>query len=90
MATNDGTPGDPRAADGTRDYVGDGIVVHWDPDVCQHSGICARTLGRVFRPRARPWVHVDQADADEIAAAVDKCPSGALSYTRIERGRRAT
>jgi uncharacterized Fe-S cluster protein YjdI len=83
------TDADPTAEDrhasGRRDYAGDGIVVHWDPAVCQHSGICARTLGRVFRPRARPWVHMDQAAADEIAATVDRCPSGALRYTRIER-----
>ncbi|HVA58466.1 MAG: (4Fe-4S)-binding protein [Gemmatimonadaceae bacterium] len=85
MSTDDRAPVGGRAAEGNRDYVGDGIVVHWNPVICQHSGVCARTLGRVFRPRARPWVQVDQADADTIADAVDHCPSGALSYTRIER-----
>ncbi len=77
--------GDERSAPGRRDYVGDGIVVHWDPAVCQHSGICARSLGRVFRPRSRPWVHVHEAGADDIAATIDRCPSGALGYTRLER-----
>lgn len=83
--SDDRAAAEARHAKGNRDYAGDGIVVHWEPGICQHSRICARTLGRVFRPLSRPWVHADQADADEIAAAVDRCPSGALRYTRIER-----
>jgi uncharacterized Fe-S cluster protein YjdI len=85
MERADGPPVEPRHDEGNRDYPGDGIIVHWLPAICQHSGICARALGRVFRPRARPWVQMDRADADEIAATVERCPSGALRYTRIER-----
>jgi uncharacterized Fe-S cluster protein YjdI len=34
----------------------------------------------VFRPRDRPWINVEGADPGAIAAAIDTCPSGALSY----------
>jgi uncharacterized Fe-S cluster protein YjdI/CDGSH-type Zn-finger protein len=66
----------------TRDYPTTGLTIHWDSDICIHSGVCARTLPQVFRPREKPWVEADAADADAIAGAVDRCPSGALRYTR--------
>jgi len=66
----------------TRDYTLAGLTIHWDSEVCIHSGVCARTLPRVFRPRERPWIDTDGATAEEIASTIDACPSGALRYTR--------
>jgi uncharacterized Fe-S cluster protein YjdI len=66
----------------TKDYPAEGITIHWDAEICQHSGVCARTLPAVFRPRQRPWIDQHAASADEIAAMIDTCPSHALSYTR--------
>jgi|SRR5919199_330139 uncharacterized Fe-S cluster protein YjdI/CDGSH-type Zn-finger protein len=67
-----------------RDYPGDGIVVHWNSELCIHSGTCYGGLPEVFRPKERPWVRTDGADAARIAAQVDRCPSGALGYTSAE------
>jgi uncharacterized Fe-S cluster protein YjdI/CDGSH-type Zn-finger protein len=66
----------------TRDYPADGITVHWDSDLCIHSRVCASTLPTVFRPGERPWVTPDAVAVDELAAAIDACPSRALRYTR--------
>jgi uncharacterized Fe-S cluster protein YjdI len=68
----------------TRDYVGNGITVHWDGDRCFHSERCMRGLPTVFDDAARPWVNLDGAVAAEVAAVIDTCPSGALSYTRTD------
>jgi uncharacterized Fe-S cluster protein YjdI len=68
--------------DVNRDYESDEIIVHWDSGKCIHSGNCVRGLSSVFNPREHPWINVLGATADEIAAQVEKCPSGALSYTR--------
>ena len=68
----------------TKDYVRDGITVHWEPAICQHSEHCFRGLPAVFDPKARPWVDVGGATADAIAATVDTCPSRALTYTRTD------
>ena len=67
-----------------RDYPTAGLTVHWDSDICIHSGVCSRTLPQVFRPREKPWIDADAADAAALAAAIDKCPSGALRYTRTD------
>ena len=67
-----------------KDYVGDGITVHWEPAICEHSERCFRGLPSVFDPKARPWVDALGASADQIAAVVDTCPSRALTYTRTD------
>jgi uncharacterized Fe-S cluster protein YjdI len=66
-----------------KEYGNDEIVVEWEPRLCFHSGNCTRLLPKVFDRDRRPWVEVDAAPADEIEAAVDQCPSGAL---RIRNG----
>ena len=66
----------------TREYRAEGITVQWYAGRCIHSGNCVRALRRVFDPKRRPWIDPDAATPDEIAAAVERCPSGALQYVR--------
>lgn len=67
-----------------RDYETEGIVVHWVSSLCIHSANCLNELPEVFDVRRRPWVRVKDASADQVAAAVDTCPSRALTYTRLD------
>jgi uncharacterized Fe-S cluster protein YjdI/CDGSH-type Zn-finger protein len=66
----------------TRDYPGDGVTVHWDSEVCRHSGRCVAALPAVFRPKEKPWIVADAASGDAVVAAVELCPTGALRYSR--------
>jgi uncharacterized Fe-S cluster protein YjdI len=66
----------------TKDYTAAGIIVHWDGQKCQHSGRCVAGSPQVFHPSQRPWITPEAQDADGLAATIDTCPSGALSYTR--------
>lgn len=70
----------------TREYRSDDITVLWHADRCIHSGECIRALPRVFNPRRRPWVKLEEATADAIAEAVLRCPTGALHYVRHDGG----
>jgi uncharacterized Fe-S cluster protein YjdI len=54
------------------------VRVMFDPNVCRHSGVCLRALPAVFDVREQRWVRPDNAPADDVIAAVAKCPSGAL------------
>ena len=63
-------------------YPADGITVTFDPNICIHSGVCVRGLRAVFDVGRRDWVRPDAAPADVVAAQIDRCPSGALKYTR--------
>ncbi len=84
------TTQDSSERESTRDYAGEGIVVHWKAGLCLHSERCFGTLPEVFRPTQRPWIQVSEADADSVAAAVEMCPSGALTYTRTSSNQTST
>lgn len=60
-------------------YSNGEVTIVWKPDLCIHSGNCARGLPEVFHPKDRPWITADQASSEAIIAQVAKCPSGALS-----------
>ena len=63
----------------THKYSTDKITVLWQPDKCIHSAICFKGLPEVFDPRRKPWVEMENADAEKIVEQVKRCPSGALS-----------
>jgi len=62
------------------DYTNGEVTVVWKPELCKHSGICARGLREVFDPGRRPWINMQGADSKRIIEQVKQCPSGALSY----------
>ena len=68
----------------TKRYTLNGVTVIWQPDLCRHTGICARGLPKVFNPFRRPWIELEHADAETVTAQVERCPSGALSWVRAE------
>jgi uncharacterized Fe-S cluster protein YjdI/CDGSH-type Zn-finger protein len=73
-----------------RDYEGPGITVHWDSDLCIHSERCVNGAPSVFDRASRPWVNAAALPADQVAEVIDRCPSGALTYTRTEAPVRET
>jgi uncharacterized Fe-S cluster protein YjdI/CDGSH-type Zn-finger protein len=80
------TPTPEQERGPTRAYTGDAIEVQWEPRLCIHVRNCVRGLPQVFDPDSRPWVVVDAADADAVAAAIETCPTGALRYRRLDGG----
>jgi uncharacterized Fe-S cluster protein YjdI/CDGSH-type Zn-finger protein len=67
-----------------RSYAAEGIVVHWNSELCIHTAICLNTLPAVFDVQARPWIDADAAAPDEVASAIERCPTGALTYERTD------
>jgi len=68
-------------ADKRENYLGKKITIHDNRGICAHAGRCTDGLASVFRLKEEPWIHQDAASSDEIIATIQKCPSGALSYT---------
>ena len=62
-------------------YETDEIAVSFDPNVCIHSGVCIRGLPLVFDVTRKRWIRPELATAEEVAAQVRMCPSGALQCT---------
>ena len=67
-----------------RTYETDRIRVHWDSSKCIHTARCINAAPRVFDSGRRPWIDVEADEANTIAAAVERCPSGALWYERLD------
>ncbi|NNF02703.1 MAG: (4Fe-4S)-binding protein [Bacteroidia bacterium] len=61
-------------------YKKEDLTINWNPGICIHSGICAKGLSSVFKPREKPWIQVDGANQEQIMKQIDACPSKALSY----------
>ena len=64
----------------TKMYSNGEITIVWKPEKCIHSGVCARTLPQVYKPREKPWITMENATTEELKVQLSKCPSGALSY----------
>ena len=63
-----------------KEYSNGELTIIWQPDLCQHSGICVKTLPQVYNPKERPWIKIENATTEELIAQIKMCPSGALSY----------
>jgi CDGSH-type Zn-finger protein len=63
------------------DYVGKEITIHDNRGICSHAGYCTGNLPKVFKLGEEPWINPDGATKKEIIATIEKCPSGALSYS---------
>lgn len=76
---------DENQADPARDqrdtYVGKKITIHDNRSICAHAGYCTDGLKTVFRMGEEPWIDPDGASVEAIVATIEKCPSGALSYS---------
>lgn len=67
-------------SDFRKEYTNGEITIVWQPRMCIHSGICAKGLPEVFKPKDKPWVTVTAATTAQLRDQVNKCPSGALSF----------
>jgi len=67
-------------------YEGKDIIVEYSLKRCIHAAECVKGLPTVFDPNKKPWVDPDAAGADELAAVIERCPTGALHYKRLDGG----
>ncbi|HEY0605444.1 MAG TPA: CDGSH iron-sulfur domain-containing protein [Herpetosiphonaceae bacterium] len=70
--------------DQSKPYTGQRIVVRYNPKRCIHFAACVRGLPDAFDPKRRPWIVPDNADADTLAEVVQRCPTGALHFERLD------
>lgn len=64
----------------TKEYTNGELTIVWKPTVCKHSAVCVKTLPKVYSPKEKPWLKIENATTEELKSQIEKCPSGALSY----------
>ena len=72
---------DDQAPDRREDYSGDAITIHDNRGICSHAGFCTDGLPKVWRMKVEPWIDPDGEDPDRTIETIERCPSGALSYS---------
>lgn len=68
-----------------KEYSNGEITILWQPEKCQHSGICVKMLPKVYNPKNRPWIQIENASSEELINQVAHCPSGALSIIKNKK-----
>jgi len=70
-----------------QEYRGKKVVIRFDAAKCIHSRHCVLGNPKVFIAKAPgEWIQPDAASPEEIAALLHTCPSGALTYERLDGG----
>lgn len=70
-----------------QEYRGQKVVIRFDGKKCIHSRNCVLGRPDVFVPNVEgPWIKPDNASAEAIAAIAQACPSGAITYERLDGG----
>ena len=67
-----------------KEYSNGELTIVWDSSKCVHAGVCVKMLPKVYNPKARPWITIENATTEELKKQIDACPSGALTY-RLEK-----
>jgi CDGSH-type Zn-finger protein/uncharacterized Fe-S cluster protein YjdI len=74
-------------AESPEQYEGERVTIVIRGERCIHSRNCVLDRPDVFVPNAQgAWVHPDNATPDEIVALAENCPSGAISWRRLDGG----
>ncbi len=63
------------------------VVVRFEAKKCIHSRHCVLGRPDVFVPNVEgEWIHPDAASPEDVVAVAMNCPSGAITYERIDGG----
>lgn len=63
------------------------IRIHFDANLCIHSRGCVLSRPDVFVPNVSgAWIHPDAATPEAVAELAHQCPSGAITYERLDGG----
>lgn len=63
------------------------IRIHFDGGLCIHSRGCVLSRPDVFVPNVDgEWIHPDAATSEAVAELAHQCPSGAITYERLDGG----
>lgn len=62
-------------------YSGADIDVQWDGRLCIHMAECGNAAGDLFVGGRDPWCVPDTTSRADVREVVERCPSGALTYT---------
>jgi CDGSH-type Zn-finger protein len=77
-----GTKDPDRREDRVVEFKGKEITIYDNRGVCSADGACVRMSPKVFQKDKKPdWIFPDEGSVRLTVETIEKCPSGALSYS---------
>lgn len=74
-------------SESTEEVRGTAVIIRFTASRCIHSRQCVLGRPDVFVPNvAGEWIHPDRATVAEVAELAHACPSGAITYARLDGG----
>ena len=84
---NPTSPAEPAAAKAPDEACGRDVLLRFDTQRCIHARHCVLGEPAVFLANASgEWLFPDQATPERIAIVAANCPSGAITYERLDGG----
>jgi len=81
------TPATSTITNGIEEARGKDIVIRFEGERCIHARHCVTGAPGVFLANVKgPWLHPDASPVDDLVAISRACPSGAISYERLDGG----
>lgn len=63
-----------------KEYSNGELTIVWQPSKCIHAAVCIQKLPKVYNPKVKPWIKMENAATLALRDQVSACPSGALTY----------
>lgn len=63
-----------------KEYSNEELTIVWEPNKCIHAAVCVQKLPKVYHPKKKPWIQIENASTQELKEQIEACPSGALTY----------
>jgi CDGSH-type Zn-finger protein/uncharacterized Fe-S cluster protein YjdI len=74
-------------SDAVEEYRGTRVVIRFDGSKCIHSRHCVLDGPEVFVANTvGPWIRPDSASVAKVEALARNCPSGAITFERLDGG----
>lgn len=62
-------------------YTNGEVTIVWQSGKCTHSAMCVKNNPAVFHSKEKPWILPENSTSERIMDTINKCPSGALSFS---------
>jgi CDGSH-type Zn-finger protein/uncharacterized Fe-S cluster protein YjdI len=73
--------------DSDNEAATDQMILHFEPTRCIHSRQCVLNAPKVFLANVEgPWLHPEEDTPEHLAHVAQSCPSGAITYQRLDGG----
>lgn len=61
-----------------KEYTNGEVTIIWQPGLCQHAGICTKTLPNVYHPKEKPWITAEKCNDGRIDRSNQEMPVGSI------------